>query len=190
MTRPSGVEAVRWEPWGEAAFARARSEGKRVLLSISASWCHWCHVMDEESFAHPEVIRQLNERFVPVRVDSDQRPDINSRYNMGGWPTVAVLDPAGNVIAGETYLPLGPFLSWLGSTTGIESSRHRALGERGEPGGPPVKTIAAPPSPEPPALDHALVATVSDWLDRAHDRTFGGFGVVPKFPQPWAIELL
>jgi uncharacterized protein YyaL (SSP411 family) len=176
-------EPVRWEPWGEAAFARARSEGKRVLLSISASWCHWCHVMDEESFTHPEVIRQLNERFVPVRVDSDQRPDINSRYNMGGWPTVAVLDLDGQVVAGETYLPLGPFLSWLTSTGRLESSRQR------EPGPPPVKTIAAP-SPAPPALNHALVATVSDWLDRTHDRTFGGFGAVPKFPQPWAIELL
>ena len=170
-------EAVRWEPWRDAAFARARAEGKRVLLSISASWCHWCHVMDEESFAHPEVIRQLNNRFIPVRVDSDQRPDINSRYNMGGWPTVAVLDAEGDVIAGETYLPLGPFLAWLDSAARADS---------------PLPPPAPPPraEPAPPALHHTLVTAVAEWLERAYDPTFGGFGGAPKFPQPWAVELL
>jgi uncharacterized protein len=169
--------AVRWHPWSGQAFSQARAEGKRVLLSISASWCHWCHVMDEESFAHPEVIRRLNARFIPVRVDSDQRPDVNSRYNMGGWPTVAVLDGEGRVIAGETYLPLGPFLAWLDSAARAESPLpHRATVSRAEP--------------SPPALDHALVMTVAAWVERAYDRAFGGFGSAPKFPQPWAVELL
>jgi len=171
------ADAVRWRPWDDEAFAQARAEGKRVLLSISASWCHWCHVMDEESFAHPEVIRRLNARFVPVRVDSDQRPDINSRYNMGGWPTVAVLDADGNVIAGETYLPLGQFLAWLDSAARTESPR-------------PHRTTAVRSEPAPPALDHALVMTVAEWSERAYDRTFGGFGSAPKFPAPWAVELL
>jgi len=177
MSSSSGKEAVRWEPWGEAAFSRARIEGKLVLLSISASWCHWCHVMDEESFGHPEVMRQLNERFVPVRVDSDQRPDINSRYNMGGWPTVAVLDADGRALAGETYLPLNQFLSWLTSARSAEPAPCRA----------PAADAA---SSNEPALGPALVAAVADWLERTYDQTFGGFGAVPKFPQPWAVELL
>jgi len=170
-------DAVRWRPWGDKAFAQARAEGKRVLLSISASWCHWCHVMDGESFAHPEVIRRLNARFVPVRVDSDQRPDLNSRYNMGGWPTVAVLDADGNVIAGETYLPPGQFLAWLDSASQTSSPR-------------PHRTAAPREAPAPPVLDHALVLTVAEQLERVYDRTFGGLGSAPKFPAPWAVELL
>jgi uncharacterized protein YyaL (SSP411 family) len=170
-------ERVGWRPWSGDVFSQARTEGKRVLLSISASWCHWCHVMDEECFTHPAVIRQLNSRFIPVRVDSDQRPDINSRYNMGGWPTVAVLDEKGRVIAGETYLPLGPFLAWLDSAVRAQAPLpHHVTASRAEPA--------------VPALDHALVMTVVEWVERAYDPTFGGFGRAPKFPQPWAVELL
>ena len=171
------ADTIRWHSWGGDVFSRARAEGKRVLLSISASWCHWCHVMDEESFSHPEVIRRLNSRFIPVRVDSDQRPDINSRYNMGGWPTVAVLDAEGEVIAGETYLPLGPFLAWLDSTARAESPM-------------PHRTRAAPSAAATPALDHAMVMAVAGWLEKSDDHAFGGFGRAPKFPQPWAVELL
>jgi uncharacterized protein YyaL (SSP411 family) len=169
----AGADAVRWEPWGEDAFARARAEGKRVLLSISASWCHWCHVMDEESFAHPEVIRRLTEEFIPVRIDSDKRPDLNARYNMGGWPTVAILDAEGELLAGESYLPTSQFLGFLASAVSSPKARSR----------PP----ASVPSAAPP-LEASLVATVASWLERAYDRTFGGFGLAPKFPQPWAVE--
>jgi uncharacterized protein YyaL (SSP411 family) len=173
----AGDDAVRWRPWSDEAFSQARAEGKRVLLSLSASWCHWCHVMDEESFGHPEVIRRLNNRFIPVRVDSDQRPDINSRYNMGGWPTVAVLDAEGEVIAGETYLPPGPFLAWLDSTARADSPK-------------PHRTRTAPSAVASSALDHGVVMSVAGWLEKAYDHTFGGFGRAPKFPQPWAVELL
>jgi uncharacterized protein YyaL (SSP411 family) len=176
-TTSGDAERVCWRPWSGDVFSQARAEGKRVLLSISASWCHWCHVMDEESFAHPEVIRQLNNRFIPVRVDSDQRPDINSRYNMGGWPTVAVLDEEGRVIAGETYLPLGSFLAWLESAARAQAPF-------------PHQVTVPRPVPAAPALDHALVMSVADWLERAYDPTFGGFGRAPKFPQPSAVELL
>ena len=77
------------------AFEKARAENRPILLSISAVWCHWCHVMDETSYSDPQVIGLINERFVPVRVDNDHRPDVNSRYNMGGWPTTAFPDPRG-----------------------------------------------------------------------------------------------
>ncbi|MFN7133555.1 MAG: DUF255 domain-containing protein, partial [Myxococcales bacterium] len=86
---------ITWEEWGEAAFARARAEDKPVLLHIGAAWCHWCHVMDEGTYTHAAVAKLIAERFVPVRIDTDQRPDLNERYNQGGWPSVAVLDADG-----------------------------------------------------------------------------------------------
>ncbi len=76
-----------------------------LLLSISAVWCHWCHVMDETTYSDPEVIRLINENFIPVRVDNDRRPEINRRYNQGGWPSTVFLEPHGNVLAGATYIP-------------------------------------------------------------------------------------
>ena len=89
--RPNQAHEIEWQPWVAAPFKRAQDEDKPVLLSISAVWCHWCHVMDETSFSDSEVIHLINRDFVAVRVDSDQRPDVNSRYNMGGWPTIAFL---------------------------------------------------------------------------------------------------
>ena len=79
----------------QPAFERAKSEDKPILLSISAVWCHWCHVMDETSYSDQGVIEAINRNFVPIRVDNDRRPDVNARYNMGGWPTTAFLAPDG-----------------------------------------------------------------------------------------------
>src|SRR5688500_10908193 len=97
---------VAWQPWSSAAFARARAEGKPVLLSISATWCHSCHEMDRTSYADPFVATLINERFVPIRVDADDRPDISERYNLGGWPTTAFLTPEGQILAGGTFVPV------------------------------------------------------------------------------------
>jgi hypothetical protein len=133
--------------------------------------------MDEESFAHPEVIRRLNGEFIPVRVDSDKRPDVNNRYNMGGWPTVVVLDPEGHPLDGGTYLPTGQLLTMLSSV------RERLGQETESQKDPPPE----PPRPSP-SVDGSLVGTVSDFIEMAFDRTFGGFAGPPKFPQPWAIE--
>jgi uncharacterized protein YyaL (SSP411 family) len=96
---------ISWQDWGEEAFRLARSLDVPILLSISAVWCHWCHVMDQTTFADPEVASLIAARFVPVRVDNDKRPDINARYNMGGWPTVAFLTPGGETLSGGTYMP-------------------------------------------------------------------------------------
>ncbi len=101
--RPNRASEIKWRSWGDAAFAEARAQNKPVLLAISAVWCHWCHVMDETSYSDPEVIRLINDRYVPVRVDNDQRPDVNRRYNMGGWPTTVFLTPDGEIIHGGTY---------------------------------------------------------------------------------------
>lgn len=99
------TETVRWSDWEPDAFSRAQAEGKLVFLDISATWCHWCHVLDRTSLSDPRVVRLLNEGFISVRVDTDRRPDINDRYNQGGWPTTAVLLPNGQLLTGATYLP-------------------------------------------------------------------------------------
>jgi hypothetical protein len=103
--RPNRAAEIEWRPWGEAAFAEARRRGRPVLLSLSAVWCHWCHVMDETSYSDPRIIASANRDYVPVRVDNDRDPDVNRRYNMGGWPTTAFLTAGGEVITGATYLP-------------------------------------------------------------------------------------
>ena len=106
-------QPVHWYPWGEAAFAAARAAGKPVLLDIGAVWCHWCHVMDGESYEDPELAAFINEHFVCVKVDRDERPDVDARYQravqaiagQGGWPLTAFLTPDGDVFYGGTYFP-------------------------------------------------------------------------------------
>jgi len=99
------ISSIPWRDWGDNAFAGALSEGKPVLLSLTATWCHWCHVMDETSYSHPDVIDMVNRSFIPIRVDVDQRPDLSARYNQGGFPSLAFLDSEGRVITGRVFTP-------------------------------------------------------------------------------------
>src|SRR5271167_3531554 len=96
---------INWLDWTNEAFRRARTEHKPVLLDISAVWCHWCHRLDHDTYSVPEIARYIESHFIPIRVDNDKRPDINRRYNLGGWPTTAFLTPDGRVIGGGTYFP-------------------------------------------------------------------------------------
>src|SRR5881409_2564619 len=106
-------QPIYWHEWGEEAFATARRENKPILLDIGAVWCHWCHVMDRESYDDPEVAKIVNERFVAVKVDRDERPDIDSRYQaaisaisgQGGWPLTGFLLSDGKPFFGGTYFP-------------------------------------------------------------------------------------
>jgi uncharacterized protein YyaL (SSP411 family) len=106
-------QPVQWHQWGEEAFAEARRENKPMLLDIGAVWCHWCHVMDRESYDDPAIAAIVNEHFVAVKVDRDERPDIDSRYQaavqavsgQGGWPLTAFLTPDGKPFYGGTYFP-------------------------------------------------------------------------------------
>ncbi len=100
----TGAEIL-WNEWEPEVLSRAAAEGKLIFLDIGATWCHWCHELDRTSLSDPRVVKMLNEDFLPVRVDVDRRPDINDRYNQGGWPTTAVLLPDGQLLAGATYLP-------------------------------------------------------------------------------------
>jgi uncharacterized protein YyaL (SSP411 family) len=106
-------QPIHWFPWSEEAFAAARSQDRPVLLDIGAVWCHWCHVMDGESYEDPAIARYLNEHFVCIKVDRDERPDVDARYQravqaftrQGGWPLTAFLTPDGDVFYGGTYFP-------------------------------------------------------------------------------------
>jgi len=111
--RSAARQLVDWYPWGEEAFARAKAEDKPILLDIGAVWCHWCHVIDHESYEDPAIAEVINENFVAVKVDRDERPDVDARYQQAvaavsgqsGWPLTAFLTPDGRVFYGGTYFP-------------------------------------------------------------------------------------
>jgi uncharacterized protein YyaL (SSP411 family) len=111
--RSASHQPIDWHEWGEEAFARARAEQKPVLLDIGAVWCHWCHVIDRESYENPEIAALINQLYVAVKVDRDERPDVDSRYQsavsaisgQGGWPLTAFLTPDGKPFFGGTYFP-------------------------------------------------------------------------------------
>ena len=187
--RPNRAHEINWRDWDQAAFELAQAEDKPVLLSISAVWCHWCHVMDETSYSDPDVINLINQHFIPVRVDSDQRPDINSRYNMGGWPTAAFLTPYGDVIAGATYMPPRQLEAALVQVADGYRGRkqdlvRQAQGLRDRRGA--TVTVASAGG----ELDDSIVDGVVKSVIDAYDPQHGGFGSQPKFPMVDAVELL
>jgi uncharacterized protein YyaL (SSP411 family) len=180
---------VQWLEWGHEAFSRAQGEDKPILLRISAVWCHWCHVMDDTTDADPEVARRVNEWFVPVRVDNDERPDVNDRYNLGGWPTTAFLTPEGELITGGTYFPAAEFSDilervhrgWVDDREAVDAAVENVRERR---------AAALVERPQSGAFDaHFLTTAVESVLD-AFDWRYGGFGTQPKFPHPEAIRLL
>ena len=193
--RPNRAAEIPWREWGPEALAEARADDKPVLLAISALWCHWCHVMDETTYSDQRVIDRLRSGFVPIRLDADARPDVDARYNVGGWPTTAVLDPDGELISAVTYVSPEPMVRMLEGiteawhinreaiTTQIEDLRRR-------------RTEA----PRSAALDPQLVAELSAAVDAAFDDDHGGFGPLdpdpggadqePKFARPEALRLL
>jgi len=186
--RPNRAHEVRWRQWGDEAFAEAKAQDKPVLLALSAVWCHWCHVMDETSYSDPGVISYLNQHFVPVRVDNDQRPDINARYNLGGWPTTAFLTPDGELMTGGTYIPPETMLEHLPKiVTQYKSNREEIARKVGELRQRRAEATAAGQRVDlsPAIFDDVLRAVV-----QSYDPVFGGFGEAPKFPHADSIDLL
>lgn len=178
---------VAWESWGEAAFARAAGEDKPVLLSISAVWCHWCHVMDRTTYADERVAEAIARNFVAVRVDNDERPDVNARYNMGGWPTTAFLTPDGAILTGATYLPPETMLRALDEITAFYQRERSQIEERSLQmrNARTAYTLAASEDLQPELLDRYTASVLADY-----DEEFGGFGESPKFPQPELLDFL
>ncbi|MBV9333445.1 MAG: thioredoxin domain-containing protein [Candidatus Eremiobacteraeota bacterium] len=185
--RPNRAAEIGWMPWSSQAFERARSEDKPILLSISAVWCHWCHVMDETSYSDPGVIEAINKQFVPIRVDNDRRPDVNARYNMGGWPTTAFLAPDGTTLTGATYLPPQQMRRAVDEIARFYAERKDEIAERA------IELQARelePTADTGSELNDAPIAELIDQLERAYDEEYGGFGDAPKFPQPEIHEFL
>ena len=179
--------SIAWREWSPAAFAEAESADKPILLAIGAVWCHWCHVMDRTSYSDPEVVRTIAERYVPIRVDTDRRPDVNARYNLGGWPTTAILSPEGEPLSGGTYVPPEQFRAMLGEVADAYRDRKTeiaaALAERAAR----LRERMLPDDAEP---DAQIVATVRAAIGEAYDKEFGGFGNEPKFPMTDVLEFL
>ncbi len=195
-------QPVHWFPWSPEAFAAASEAEKPVLLDIGAVWCHWCHVMDRESYEDPDLAGFLNEHFICVKVDRDERPDVDTRYQravqaltqQGGWPLTGFLTPEAELFFGGTYFPPRPLHGrpsfreiltrvlevWRGERPKV-SAQARALRE--------LLTAhldeTVPGEVSALALDdatHRILATA--------DRTHGGFGTQPKFPHPSTLSFL
>jgi uncharacterized protein YyaL (SSP411 family) len=196
-------QPIQWHEWGEEAFAAARRENKPILLDIGAVWCHWCHVMDRESYDDPEIAQIVNERFVAIKVDRDERPDIDSRYQIavssisgqGGWPLTAFLTPDGKPFYGGTYFPPNDHYG-RPSFRRVLSSISDAFREKQGDVLEQSKLVEG-------ALAHAeshmgrsgqVSQNVIDEIVQAALKMFdsrnGGFGSAPKFPHPAMLDLL
>jgi len=196
-------QPIYWHEWGEEAFATAKRENKPILLDIGAVWCHWCHVMDRESYDDPEIAQLVNERFVAVKVDRDERPDIDSRYQVavssisgqGGWPLTAFLTPDGKPFYGGTYFPPNDHYgrpSFKRVLLAISDAYREKNGDVVEQ----AKMVEN-------ALSHAesfagrsgefspkVINQIVESAMKMFDPRNGGFGTAPKFPHPAALDLL
>jgi uncharacterized protein YyaL (SSP411 family) len=196
-------QPVHWLPWGEAAFTEAARADKPILLDIGAVWCHWCHVMDHESYEDPAVADLLNRDYVCIKVDRDERPDVDLRYQravqaltgQGGWPLTAFLTPQGEVFFGGTYFP--PESNPYGRPGFLTVLTHVARLFREERGkvtenAQAITRHVASTLDETKAggIEPALLEAATAQMARTFDVRYGGFGGAPKFPHPAACELL
>lgn len=181
---------IAWQDWDEAAFSKAGREGKLVLLDITATWCHWCHVMDETSYSQADNISFINENFVPVRVDGDKRPDIQDRYLANGWPTTALLLPTGEALASEGYIRPEGLKHWLSTVLDYYHKNRDQLKEEVEKFNQEHKVLAESRKTPADALDPNIVNSVVSTMVKNFDEENGGFGGAPKFPFPEVITFL
>jgi uncharacterized protein YyaL (SSP411 family) len=196
-------QPIQWHEWGEEAFTTAQRENKPILLDIGAVWCHWCHVMDRESYDSPEIAQIVNERFVAVKVDRDERPDIDSRYQVavnaisgqGGWPLTAFLTAEGKPFYGGTYFPPDDHYgrpSFRRVLTAISDAYREKKGEVTEQARMVESAISQAESHNvsrgefsPEVIDAIVQAGL-----KMFDSTHGGFGSAPKFPHSGILDLL
>ncbi|MGB8539411.1 MAG: thioredoxin domain-containing protein [Acidobacteriaceae bacterium] len=196
-------QPVAWHEWGSEAFARAAGEDKPILLDIGAVWCHWCHVMDRESYEDPHLAEVINQNFVAVKVDRDERPDVDSRYQaavaaisgQNGWPLTAVLTPQGQPFFGGTYFPREDRYGRPGFERVLRSMVEAWKTRREEVLESADSVVAAIEYNENFAgrAGHLSMEIVDQMVTSAldkFDRHHGGFGAQPKFGHPSAIDLL
>ena len=196
-------QPVQWHAWGEAAFARAQQENKPILLDIGAVWCHWCHVMDRESYEDAEIAALINQHFIAVKVDRDERPDVDARYQaavsaisgQGGWPLTAFLTPDGRPYFGGTYFPRQERYGRPGFGR-ILLTMAQVWRDRRDEALETASSVMA-------AIEHnesfsgrgeerspAIVEKIAASALKSFDPRNGGFGSQPKFPHPAVLDLL
>lgn len=195
---------VDWYPWGEEAFAKARADGKAILLSIGYSACHWCHVMERESFENDDIAELMNRSFVNIKVDREERPDLDQIYQSafqvfnrrgGGWPLTMFLTPDGKPFHAGTYFPpedrhgMPGFPRVLETVASAYREKGDALAQTGDQAVAILEKIDLPePSSEVPGRE--VVARAVESLTRFFEPMHGGFGSGPKFPSTMALSLL
>ena len=194
---------MHWHAWGEAAFARALAEDKPILLDIGAVWCHWCHVMDRESYENAEIARIINENFIAMKVDRDERPDVDMRYQaavsaisqQGGWPLTAFLTPDGKPYFGGTYFPPDDRYGRPGFGRVLLTMAQVWRERRDEALESAASVMSAIEHNETFSsrgreLNLALVDKIAASAVAQFDARNGGFGAQPKFPHPGILDLL
>jgi uncharacterized protein YyaL (SSP411 family) len=195
---------VDWYPWGEEALARAAREDKPILLSVGYSACHWCHVMAHESFEDPEIAALMNRHFVSVKVDREERPDLDQIYQTahqmlaqraGGWPLTMFLSPDGTPFFGGTYFPkrsrygLPGFGELLERVAAIWREKQAEITQQNEQVKIAFSRMLPKPGAVPAELSDAPARSLLEALRASFDERFGGFGPAPKFPHPTDLEL-
>jgi len=201
--RSAQHQPVRWHAWGADAFERAKSEDKPILLDIGAVWCHWCHVMDRESYENPAIAAIINKFFVAMKVDRDERPDVDARYQaavsaisgQGGWPLTAFLTPDGRPYFGGTYFPPDERYGRPGFGRVLQTMAQVWRDRRDEALESAASVMAAIEHNESFSgrggeLSLALVDKIAGSALSQFDPRNGGFGSQPKFPHPAALDLL
>ena len=184
---PNNAHIIPWREWGDEAFSFARAEDKPVMLFLGAFWCRYCQRMDEQAFSDTEVIALLNAYFIPLRVDYMQRPDVDARYNLNGWPTIAFMAPNGQLLAAVNYLPADQFKELLIDVyMGYEQRKEelRAAAQNAEESSPqPVRQLDESQLAANLTADHRGVMALAD-------RTHGGYDPGQKFIHPQVNDFL
>ncbi|PWT95191.1 MAG: thioredoxin domain-containing protein, partial [Blastocatellia bacterium] len=194
---------VEWYPWGEEAFARAKQENKPVLLSIGYSACHWCHVMAHESFENEEIANLMNEYFINIKVDREERPDLDHIYmnavqmmtHHGGWPMTVFLTPEGVPFYGGTYFPpvdrynMPGFPRVLISLAEAYRDRPDDIKQTSSSVLSELRRLSTATN-EDEAITDDLLVTAHVGIVRSYDSINGGFGGAPKFPPAMTLEFL
>ena len=201
--RSAAHQPIDWHEWGEEAFAKARAEEKPVLLDIGAVWCHWCHVIDRESYENPEIAAMINKLYIPVKVDRDERPDVDARYQsavsaisgQGGWPLTAFLTPEGKPFFGGTYFPPEDAMGRPGFKRILLAIAEAFKTKRAEVDSSAHALEEAVAKAEifhgaRGAFDARVIDAVIESALGRFDATHGGFGHAPKFPHSSVIDLL
>ena len=175
------MDDIRWRPWEKKTFKLARKEQKPILLEITAKWSHACRIKEETAYRNSELTAVINLDFIPIKIDTDERPDINDRYNSGGWPTTALLRPDGSLIAAGIYTSAGTMLSCLKKTERDLNSRAPLAPDK----------IAPAPAGRPEQLTDGPAEYFARLILDHFDPKHGGFGDGPKFPmiQPLGLAL-